>query len=35
MKGNYTAAYSGFEGADGDGTTLTDWLCRRGVAVAA
>ncbi|MFD4462666.1 isochorismatase family protein [Nocardia sp. NPDC058480] len=25
-KGEYTAAYSGFEGASADGTTLTDWL---------
>ncbi|MFD4444100.1 isochorismatase family protein [Nocardia sp. NPDC058519] len=25
-KGEYTAAYSGFEGTSADGTTLTDWL---------
>lgn len=25
-KGNYEAAYSGFEGADADGTRLLDWL---------
>jgi nicotinamidase/pyrazinamidase len=25
-KGHYSAAYSGFEGADDSGTTLTDWL---------
>lgn len=25
-KGDYTAAYSGFEGTDPDGTGLTDWL---------
>lgn len=25
-KGQYSAAYSGFEGADPDGTTLLDWL---------
>jgi nicotinamidase/pyrazinamidase len=30
-KGNYTAAYSGFEGADEDGTLLVDWLRERGV----
>ena len=30
-KGRYTAAYSGFEGTDEDGTTLTDWLRQRGV----
>jgi nicotinamidase/pyrazinamidase len=30
-KGEYAAAYSGFEGADADGTSLTDWLRRRGV----
>lgn len=30
-KGEYAAAYSGFEGADAEGTTLTDWLRRRGV----
>lgn len=31
MKGHYTAAYSGFEGTDEDGTTLSDWLRQRGV----
>jgi len=31
-KGEYTAAYSGFEGQDADGTTLTDWLSARGVS---
>jgi nicotinamidase/pyrazinamidase len=31
MKGHYSAAYSGFEGTDGSGTTLADWLCQRGV----
>jgi nicotinamidase/pyrazinamidase len=30
-KGRYTAAYSGFEGSDDDGTELADWLRRRGV----
>lgn len=30
-KGHYSAAYSGFEGADEDGTTLVDWLRDRGV----
>ncbi|HHX86263.1 MAG TPA: isochorismatase family protein, partial [Actinomycetales bacterium] len=30
-KGAYTAAYSGFEGADAAGTGLGDWLARRGV----
>ena len=30
-KGRYTAAYSGFEGATDDGTTLADWLRARGV----
>ncbi len=30
-KGQYSAAYSGFEGADDDGTTLADWLRQRGV----
>lgn len=30
-KGNYAAAYSGFEGTDGDGTTLAEWLRQRGV----
>ncbi|WP_219461812.1 nicotinamidase [Nonomuraea rhizosphaerae] len=31
-KGAYAAAYSGFEGASGDGVTLGDWLKRRGVS---
>ena len=30
-KGDYTAAYSGFEGVDEDGTPLLEWLRRRGV----
>ncbi|RAV18260.1 nicotinamidase [Mycolicibacterium sp. GF69] len=30
-KGEYTAAYSGFEGTDEDGTSLADWLRQRGV----
>ncbi|WP_149361157.1 nicotinamidase [Lolliginicoccus suaedae] len=30
-KGAYTAAYSGFEGASADGTTLADWLRSRGI----
>ena len=30
-KGNYAAAYSGFEGADEHGTPLADWLRKRGV----
>lgn len=30
-KGEYSAAYSGFEGTDDDGTPLADWLRRRGV----
>jgi len=30
-KGHYSAAYSGFEGADDDGTPLADWLRHRGV----
>jgi nicotinamidase/pyrazinamidase len=30
-KGHYSAAYSGFEGTDDDGTTLADWLRTRGV----
>jgi nicotinamidase/pyrazinamidase len=30
-KGQYAAAYSGFEGADDDGTPLAEWLRRRGV----
>jgi nicotinamidase/pyrazinamidase len=31
FKGAYAAAYSGFEGADEDGTSLLDWLHQRGV----
>jgi nicotinamidase/pyrazinamidase len=31
FKGAYTAAYSGFEGKDEDGTPLADWLQERGV----
>ncbi|RDH74387.1 nicotinamidase [Mycolicibacterium moriokaense] len=30
-KGRYSAAYSGFEGTDGSGTSLADWLLARGV----
>ncbi|MFD8806803.1 isochorismatase family protein [Streptomyces sp. NPDC059597] len=30
-KGAYSAAYSGFEGADENGTTLAEWLRERGV----
>lgn len=30
-KGAYSAAYSGFEGADENGTPLADWLRERGV----
>lgn len=30
-KGAYSAAYSGFEGVNDDGTTLTDWLHHQGV----
>jgi nicotinamidase/pyrazinamidase len=30
-KGQYSAAYSGFEGTDDDGTPLADWLRARGV----
>ena len=30
-KGEYSAAYSGFEGTDEDGTSLADWLRARGV----
>ena len=30
-KGEYAAAYSGFEGRSGDGETLADWLSTRGV----
>ncbi|MEV0379022.1 nicotinamidase [Nonomuraea sp. NPDC050643] len=30
-KGAYEAAYSGFEGASGDGVSLADWLRERGV----
>jgi nicotinamidase/pyrazinamidase len=32
-KGAHSAAYSGFEGADADGTPLAAWLRDRGVAV--
>jgi nicotinamidase/pyrazinamidase len=32
-KGAHSAAYSGFEGADGDGTPLAAWLRDRGVTV--
>lgn len=28
-KGHYSAAYSGFEGVDGSGATLAEWLARR------
>lgn len=31
LKGQYHAAYSGFEGAAEDGTTLVDWLRARGI----
>ena len=31
LKGQYSAAYSGFEGTTEDGTTLADWLRQRGV----
>jgi nicotinamidase/pyrazinamidase len=31
MKGHHSAAYSGFEGVDEDGTPLADWLRQRGV----
>jgi nicotinamidase/pyrazinamidase len=31
FKGAYAAAYSGFEGADDDGTGMTAWLRERGV----
>ncbi|MGQ9347263.1 isochorismatase family protein [Mycolicibacterium gilvum] len=31
-KGHYSAAYSGFEGTDDDGTSLADWLRERNVA---
>jgi nicotinamidase/pyrazinamidase len=31
VKGQYSEAYSGFEGADESGTTLSDWLRQRGV----
>ena len=31
LKGQYTAAYSGFEGTDEAGTTLADWLHARAV----
>ena len=30
-KGEYSAAYSGFEGRDGEGVSLFDWLSARGV----
>ena len=30
-KGQYAAAYSGFEGTTDDGTSLADWLTARGV----
>ncbi|KWX65510.1 isochorismatase family protein [Mycobacterium sp. NAZ190054] len=30
-KGHHSAAYSGFEGRDGDGTSLADWLRARDV----
>ena len=30
-KGEYSAAYSGFEGADADGVPLAEWLRERGV----
>ncbi len=30
-KGHYSAAYSGFEGAAEDGTTLADWLAARDI----
>ncbi|MGE2716113.1 pyrazinamidase PncA [Mycolicibacterium litorale] len=30
-KGEYSAAYSGFEGSDASGTALADWLRQRGV----
>lgn len=30
-KGEYAAAYSGFEGTDENGTSLVDWLRQRGV----
>lgn len=31
LKGEYEAAYSGFEGRDDQGTTLTDWLQSAGI----
>ena len=31
LKGEHTAAYSGFEGRSADGTPLADWLRRHGV----
>jgi nicotinamidase/pyrazinamidase len=31
VKGHHSAAYSGFEGTDESGTTLTEWLRLRGV----
>lgn len=33
-KGEYSAAYSGFEGASGDGQSLKDWLAEREVTEA-
>lgn len=30
-KGEYTAAYSGFEGASADGESLADWLAEQGI----
>ena len=32
LKGDYEAAYSGFEGRDADGTGLADWLRRREIS---
>ncbi len=32
LKGEYVAAYSGFEGTDPDGLGLAEWLRRRGVS---
>lgn len=32
LKGQYAAAYSGFEGATGDGEGMADWLRARGVS---
>lgn len=31
LKGRHEAAYSGFQGADADGTSLAEWLTARGV----